>query len=118
MLKTPTSPLCVHTVRKFHLDHSQLEAQSTESSKGDKAEKAVKDKRVKQEWAMRGALLVGKCQMHVAYTMHKTSATVFGSTCCHQLENKTKKSILWVTVGRVDLITETYYMDSQRKVLV
>lgn len=117
MLKTPTSPLCAHTARKFLLDHSQLEAQSTESSKGDKAEKAVKDKRVKEEWATHGALLVGKCQMHVACTMHKTSATVFGSTCCCQFEEK-KKSILWVTVGRVDLITETYYMDSQRKVLV
>lgn len=94
MLKTPTSPLCVHTVRKFHLDHSQLEAQSTESSKGDKAEKAVKDKRVKQEWATHGALLVGKCQMHVACTMHKTSATVFGSTCCCQFEEKKKKHIV------------------------
>ena len=66
-----------------------------ETKTRDKAEKAVKDKRVKEEWATHGALLVGKCQMHVACTMHKTSATVFGSTCCCQFEEKKKAYCGW-----------------------
>lgn len=84
------------------MDHSQLEAQSTESPKGDKAEKQ-KAKRVKQEWATHGALLVGKCQMHVACNaLHKTSATVFDQLAAVNLKKKKKKVVGDSREGRLN----------------
>lgn len=56
MLKTPTSPFVRTHCTQVPLDHSQLEAQFTESSKGDKAEKVSERQESKTGVATHGAL--------------------------------------------------------------